>query len=54
MISRRQFSHYMLGIGFVLFGAASLTSALAQDYPTRPITLLVGFSAGGPTDSAAR
>jgi tripartite-type tricarboxylate transporter receptor subunit TctC len=26
----------------------------AQDYPSRPITLLVGFPAGGPSDQAAR
>src|SRR5215210_9417118 len=28
--------------------------AYAQDYPTRPITLIVSFSAGGPIDSVAR
>lgn len=30
------------------------TAALAQDYPTRPIRLLVGYSAGGGVDGAAR
>jgi tripartite-type tricarboxylate transporter receptor subunit TctC len=29
-------------------------SASAQTYPTRPITLLVGAAAGGPTDTIAR
>ena len=36
-------------------GLALLSSgALAQDYPNRPITMLVGYGAGGSTDLAAR
>jgi tripartite-type tricarboxylate transporter receptor subunit TctC len=35
-----------------LVGAS--TAALAQDYPTQPITAVVGFAAGGTTDAANR
>ena len=42
-------------IGGVAAGFAVLAStAMAQDYPTRQITMIVPFSAGGPTDTVAR
>jgi tripartite-type tricarboxylate transporter receptor subunit TctC len=34
--------------------AAALSSAAAQDWPTRPVHILVGFGAGGGTDVATR
>jgi tripartite-type tricarboxylate transporter receptor subunit TctC len=43
----------LLAIAFGLL-VASMTNAMAQAYPSRPITIIVPFPAGGPTDTLAR
>jgi tripartite-type tricarboxylate transporter receptor subunit TctC len=40
--------------GAALVGAFSAPLAQAQDYPTNPVTVIVPFAAGGPTDTVTR
>ena len=42
------------GVIVAIFGLASTGVAAAEDYPTRAITMIVPFPAGGATDTVAR
>jgi tripartite-type tricarboxylate transporter receptor subunit TctC len=44
---------FVFSLGFIL-GLFILSSALAADYPTKPINMLIGYPAGGSTDLSTR
>src|SRR5215475_10208846 len=50
-VCRRTFLHLAAGSAAI---AAAPDIAIALDYPTRPVRMIVGLAAGGPTDAVAR
>jgi tripartite-type tricarboxylate transporter receptor subunit TctC len=47
-------SHKFIRLLVALSAFLAVSVAQAQEYPTKPITMIVPFSAGGPTDTVAR
>jgi tripartite-type tricarboxylate transporter receptor subunit TctC len=55
MCTRRKRGHAVLGIAFMLLAwPFEPTSAAAEDFPSRPLTIMVPFAAGGGVDAAVR
>src|SRR5215510_10702791 len=52
MFMRQEFLALTLAVASAIFPGA--TSAHAQAYPSRPVTIIVPYPAGGPTDQLAR
>jgi tripartite-type tricarboxylate transporter receptor subunit TctC len=51
---RRRLRTFVLASGMFAAALASADHAFAQDWPSRPIMMIVGVAAGGPTDTIAR
>lgn len=53
-VGLNRLENYFVGLTKVLIAAAVTTSAWAADYPTRTITVINPWTAGGPADTVAR
>jgi tripartite-type tricarboxylate transporter receptor subunit TctC len=54
MISKRAFLHSAAGMALASLGAATMTPAKADTYPSRPVRWVVPYTAGGATDVISR
>lgn len=49
-----RFTRFMLSLGLATATAVSATATWAQNFPNKPVRILVGFTPGGGTDALAR
>jgi tripartite-type tricarboxylate transporter receptor subunit TctC len=54
MLGRRQMAKFALAGGGAPAATAPVATARAQGFPERPVRLIVGYPAGGPSDTFAR
>src|SRR5690606_963834 len=52
-IARRKLLHFGAALSLAFTGTTAFAQA-AEDYPSAPITMIVGWTAGGPADGVAR
>ena len=53
-VQHRDVQHVSKLVVAAVLGIAGASGAVAQNYPTRPITMIIPFAAGGPTDVLGR